>query len=552
MISSRYIIPVDPRDAPVVRAGAVVVGSGVAGLYTALKLADFTEVAVLCKGGVFDSNSYAAQGGIAAAVGAGDSPDLHEEDTLAAGDGLNIRPAVRVVVKESPEAVKDLLRLGALFDRAGEELALAREAAHSRDRVLHAGGDATGRELVRALWEQVRGKPNIRIYEKAAVADVLTVKGRCVGVVAHTGDRGWTVFSAPATVLATGGAGQLYRLTTNPQGATGDGVAMAFRAGAAVRDLEFIQFHPTAYSGSGAPSFLLSEALRGEGAILRNVRGDRFMPGYHPMAELAPRDVVARAIVMEMERTESTHVYLDITHKSPDWLERRFPTIYRFCRSQGLHLGSDWIPVAPAAHYMMGGIVTDLWGCTTVSGLFAVGEAASTGVHGANRLASNSLVEGIVFGKRTADRVRRYLEEAPDLSWPPGGDGEEAAVWSPERRCLAAGLEEDPSSLRLELQAMMSREVGVVRSADSLTRALSALGRWSPSLLSAGRNRDEIEWINLMTVARLVAEAAWFRTESRGAHFRRDYPARDDARWRVHIVFSREGGGWKVRCPEWN
>ncbi|MBX6394194.1 MAG: L-aspartate oxidase [Alicyclobacillaceae bacterium] len=548
MVLSRYIAPVDPRDVPFHRWDAVVVGTGVAGLYTALKLAEWGDVALLCKGKLEDSNTYAAQGGIAAAIGPGDSPAFHEQDTLAAGAGLNDPAAVRVLVEEAPEAIHELVRLGVVFDRGASGYAFAREGAHNRARILHCGGDATGREIVRALSERVREHPRIVLFEETLAVDVLTVRGRCTGILALGCDGRWTSFVAPVTVLATGGAGQLYRHTTNPEGATGDGIAMAYRAGAEVRDLEFVQFHPTAFAKEGVPPFLLSEALRGEGAVLRNILGSRFMESYHPSCELAPRDVVARAIMREMEKTGASWVYLDITHQPKDWAEKRFPNIYHFCRNYGFDLSQDWIPVAPAAHYIMGGVATDLYGQTSVPGLYAVGETASNGVHGANRLASNSLLEGAVFARRVAERVKAVADRHEPV-WPPGSSGDEP--FDPDERTVGEG-HEDVAFLRRELQNMMMKEVGVYRSKETLQRALEALGRWSPDLVRSARGRAEVEWVNLLTVAYLVVTGAWLRRESRGGHYRTDYPETNDQLWCAHLVLSRGRGVRKVRCGGWN
>ncbi|MDI3256790.1 MAG: L-aspartate oxidase [Kyrpidia sp.] len=537
MVTSRYIAAIDPRDAPVSRFGAVVLGAGIAGLSAALALARWCEVAVLCKGKVEESSTFVAQGGIAAAVGPDDSPGLHERDTLAAGAGLSERAAVRTLAEEAPMAIRELIERGTPFDRVGVDYALTREGAHHRNRILHVGGDATGRGIASALIGEARRHPNIALYEDSVVTDVLTVGGRCVGVLALQEPGGWRAFIAGATVLATGGAGQLYARTTNPEGATADGIALAFRAGAEVRDLEFVQFHPTAFAVEKAPAFLVSEALRGEGAILRNAEGHRFMET-HPLRELAPRDVVARAIAGELAKGPGSEVFLDITHKPREWLRARFPNIYRFCQAHGFDLSRDWIPVAPAAHYMMGGVVTDLYGETSVQGLFAVGETASTGVHGANRLASNSLIEGVVFGRRAAERACVLVKGGP-APWPPGsGSGEGCDPALRTVRGEAAGPDVI-ASFRRRLQRLMMSEVGVFRSGESLGRALEMLGGWLPFLVRPVRTRAEAEWVNLLTVAYLVAEAAFLREESRGAHYRADYPDTDDTHWRAHLVFSR-------------
>ncbi|ADG04877.1 L-aspartate oxidase [Kyrpidia tusciae] len=546
MVVPRYVASVDPREALAHEVDAVVIGAGIAGLYAALKLAVWGKVAVLYKGTPEDSNTFAAQGGIAAAVGADDSPNLHAQDTLAAGAGINEPEAVRTLVEEAPSVIRDLIEQGALFDRSDGEYALTREAAHSRRRILHSGGDATGKGIASALLRQVGRHPNITMWERTMVVDLLTVGGRCVGAVAvqeHGRETVWHVFVGAATILATGGAGQLFARTTNPAGATGDGIALAYRAGAEVRDLEFVQFHPTAYAGEGAPVFLLSEALRGEGAVLRNRDGHRFLEN-HPQRELAPRDVVARAIAKELNRGEESRVYLDMTHRSAEWLRDRFPNIYNFLLDQGVDMARDWIPVAPAAHYMMGGVVTDLDGQTKIPGLFAVGETASTGVQGANRLASNSLIEGAVFARRAAERARQegfrqrrsLLLNGPEAA----GEGYPGFIRSLPGPREPGAIE----SFRRELQRLMMKEVGVFRSGDSIARALSGLGRWLPSLVYPVRNLAEAEWVNLLTTAFLVAEAAQLRKESRGAHYRHDFPETNDTEWRAHLVFSRDRGAY--------
>ncbi len=388
-----------------------VVGSGVAGVRAAIELSNAGSVLVLAKSDLSDSATAWAQGGIAVALSDEDEIGLHEQDTINAGDGLCNPESVALLVEEGPKYITQLIEWGTEFDRSGTKLAFTREAAHSRSRILHAHGDSTGREISRALLARAHKIPHLHLRPHAFTTELVMDKGRVTGLrFIDEVDGSLHELKAGAVLLATGGLGQLYRETTNPDVATGDGFAIAYEAGAVLSDMEFVQFHPTALAIQGAPRFLLSEALRGEGGILRNVNLERFMKRYHEAQELAPRDVVARAIVSEMHRTDSKHVYLDMTAKSKEFLEKRFPRIYATCMSYGLDLASDMAPVSPAAHFMMGGVKTDLWGRTSLPGLYAAGETAATGVHGANRLASNSLLEGLVFGARSGEAM---MKDAP-------------------------------------------------------------------------------------------------------------------------------------------
>ncbi|HEU4963404.1 MAG TPA: L-aspartate oxidase [Bacilli bacterium] len=532
---ARFIANFAPEQVTVYDTDVVVVGTGIAGLYTALKVSDYADVTMICKRGLTESNTNWAQGGIAAAIAEGDSPDLHRADTLSAGHGLNSVEAVEVLVNEGPELVADLIRLGTHFDMEDDHLALTQEGAHSRRRILHANGDATGAEIVRALAAKVRESERIDVIEDAFAIDLITAEnGSCKGLL-YEKDGHLTYIRSKATILATGGAGNMYRYTSNPDVTTADGFGMAYRAGAELQDLEFIQFHPTTLTYPEAPRFLISEALRGEGAVLRNLSGERFMPQYHELADLAPRDIVARAIVSEIEKTKSTFVYLDITHQPPELIKSRFPTIYEFCLKYGLDLTTDWIPVAPAAHYVMGGVKTDLHGETNVRRLFACGEASCTGVHGANRLASNSLSEAIVFGKRIADRVRAFLTEPCvhiDLPHVP------VRYPSPVHRL---------DDRKLHMQKVMVRYVGVKRTRDTLEKALAELGRYAPMLSHGYTKRNEWEFINLLTTAILTTQAALLRQESRGGHYRNDFP-KASKQWLKHIAFQRDLGVIEERC----
>jgi L-aspartate oxidase len=510
----------------------IIVGGGVAGLRAAIGLAAAGRVLVLTKAEPAESNTGYAQGGIAAAVADEDSPALHAADTMRAGDGLCDESAVRVLVEQGPPGVRELLDWGARFDRDPDgRPALGREAAHSVRRVLHAG-DATGREIGRVLWQRVRGLPAVETIDHALVTELVVADGGARGVRYFDRDGAEREVRAPATLLATGGAGQVFRETTNPGVATGDGIALAYHAGARVADLEFVQFHPTALNRAGAPRFLISEALRGEGARLVNDRGEPFMTRYHADGDLAPRDVVARSIVRESERTGGA-VFLTLAHLDPDYVRRRFPTIAAMCSQTGLDLARDPIPVGPAAHYIMGGVDTDEWARTSVPGLFAAGEVACTGVHGANRLASNSLLEGLVFGARAAIAMQEPAQPAP-LKADRVGAGSLGLGTSREKRHQA---QRAPSAQRLapeEVRDLMWRSVGLFRDRCGLAHAVAVLeaayaGEY-PGDAGGFRQR------NLVTVARLIARAALRREESRGAHFRADFPARDDAHWRIHLV----------------
>ncbi|MDX3235611.1 L-aspartate oxidase [Streptomyces sp. ME03-5709C] len=525
-------------------ADVVVVGSGVAGLTVALRCAaQGAAVTVVTKARLDDGSTRWAQGGIAAALGEGDTPEQHLDDTLVAGAGLCDEEAVRTLVTEGPDAVRRLIATGAHFDtsEATGEILLTREGGHHRRRIAHAGGDATGAEISRALIEAVRAA-GIEFIENALVLDLLTdAEGRAAGVTLHVmgeGQRdGVGAVRARAVVLATGGMGQVFSATTNPAVSTGDGVALALRAGAEVSDLEFVQFHPTVlFLGPDAEGQqpLVSEAVRGEGAYLVDADGVRFMQGQHELAELAPRDIVAKGITRRMQETGAEHMYLDGRHFGARMWERRFPTILAACRAHGIDPVTQPIPVAPAAHYASGGVRTDLRGRTTVPGLYACGEVACTGVHGANRLASNSLLEGLVF----AERIAADIAEHPAAPGP-------AVVPGRGRSPLL------PSEARFTIQRIMTRGAGVLRSAESLEGAAAALSRMyadAEELLERdGKTAEPCveawEATNLCLVARVLVEAAGRREETRGCHWREDRPERDDAHWRRHLVVRLPSGG---------
>ncbi|HEV2107129.1 MAG TPA: L-aspartate oxidase [Thermomicrobiales bacterium] len=523
----------DPGD--VMRYDVVVIGAGVAGLAFTLRRPPEIRVALVTKGALGESNTRYAQGGLAAAVGADDKPTLHEADTLAAGAGLCDQAAVQALVKGAPAAVAWLLNIGTGFDREGEALLLGREAAHSRRRVLHAGGDATGAEIERALVTRVRHDPRVDIFEGVMASDLLLDGGRCAGVVVDLGadhdDR--VSIQAPLVVVAAGGMGQLWATTSNPAGATADGLAMALRAGIAVADLEFMQFHPTVLRVPGSAAFLVSEAVRGEGAYLRSLEGERFMVEEHPLAELAPRDIVARAIQRQMARDESDHVWLDLRHLDAETVRTRFPSIGAELKRRGLDLAADLIPVAPAAHYAMGGIVASPTGETSLPGLLALGEAACTGVHGANRLASNSLLEGLVFGLAAADRLRQQ-------GLPPAPAGKPSETEA-ERRATDGA--HDAAEMRDRLRATMSRHVAVVRDGRGLGEALREID-WIAASVPSARDRATVELANMVVVARTITQAAHRREESRGAHFRADFPKTDAALDGCHLVHDPRADEW--------
>jgi len=485
----------------------LVVGAGVAGMRAAIELAKAGRVLVVAKDSLRESSSEYAQGGIAAAVGEDDSPELHAQDTLAAGDGLSNPQAVDILVREGPGAIRELVEWGAEFDREGPRLALGREGAHRRRRILHARGDSTGREIARTLYRKAASLRNVEFRSFSAVTDLLLSKEGAAGVVAcDASTQRHVQLQARAVLLATGGLGRVYAHSTNPEVASGDGMAVAWRAGAELSDLEFVQFHPTTLAVEGASGFLLSEALRGEGAYLRNPAGERFMTRCHELAELAPRDVVARAIVAEMERAGAPHVFLDLTHLDGEFVRRRFPRIYATCLRHGIDLTREPAPVRPAAHYAMGGVHTDLEGCTSLPRLYAAGEVASTGVHGANRLASNSLLEAVVFGAR-AGRAMRELAGVP-LGRP-----------------LPLAEPQFPEISEAELRRLAWQHCGIVRSGEALAEACRRL-EGVPLVGTDRPNRALFELRSMQTVALLVARCALARQESRGAHYRSDYPDR--------------------------
>ena len=498
----------------------IVIGSGVAGLRASIELAQSgANVTVLTKDKASESNTEYAQGGVAVVLAEDDNAELHEGDTLVAGAGLCDPKAVETLVTDGTKYVKQLIEWGTEFDREGGKLVMGQEAAHSRRRILHAHGDSTGAEFVRSLIARAGSEKKINLTPFANTESLIVSGGRCVGVrFLDPVLRAPREIYAKAVIMCTGGAGQLYLHTTNPPVATGDGMAMAYVAGAEMADMEFIQFHPTALNLEKAPRFLLSEAMRGEGGLLKNKYGERFMPSYDERGELAPRDIVSRSIVAEMRRTGTRSVYLDMTALDEDFLENRFPKIYETCKHYGLNIASDMLPVSPASHYCMGGIRTDLWGRSTVPGLYAAGEVTCTGVHGANRLASNSLLEGLVFGARAG-------EAAAKDSIRLRGESGESRVDDQKLSALNSPLS---TAVKKRIKRVMWERVGILRDRDSLRRALKEFDQIAAGNLSTSSR-------NFVTLATLVATAALWREESRGGHFRTDFPEQHDD-WRVHSV----------------
>ncbi len=503
----------------------IVVGAGIAGLRASVELASTGRVLCLAKREVTESNTQYAQGGIAAALSDEDQVGLHLEDTLKAGDGLVNEEAARILVEEGPHRIEELIEWGTEFDRTGTKIAFTREGAHSRSRVLHAHGDSTGREIGRALYLKAAALKNISFGEFEFTTELLLSDGAVRGVRLLDQDGQFHQIYARAVLLATGGLGQVYSNTTNPAVATGDGVAMAHRVGAEISDMEFVQFHPTALYLKNAPRFLLSEALRGEGAYLRNIELKRFMPKYHELAELAPRDVVARAIAHELElqhRPDAT-VYLDLSHLKADLVRQRFPTIYATCMQYNIDIATELVPVRPAAHYAMGGVRTDLDGHTSIEGLYAAGEVACTGVHGANRLASNSLLEGLVYGARAATAMREEDSLTPQI----------ASVPAPAQS--SNGNSAEVEAFIRQVQSLMWQHVGVVREGKSLRQVVGELNRLQQQAPQSG-SRLAREAANILETGLLIARSALAREESRGAHYRLDFPLKNDAKWHKHSV----------------
>lgn len=527
----RYLIDFDCQRLGQVFTDVLVIGAGVAGLRAALSASDAAGVVVVTKDRVPDCNTSRAQGGIAVVVDPKDSMAAHVEDTLSVGCGVGHRDAVEVIAREGPARFEELLAWGAAFDVERGAVALGLEGGHSAARIVHARGDATGGEVSRVLAESAAARERIRIFEQCFVIDLLTDDGRCVGALTYHPKYGHQAIWASATILASGGAGCLYRETTNAPSATADGHAIAFRAGVRLRDMELVQFHPTTLYVAGATRALISEAVRGEGALLVDQMGVRFMVDAHPMAELAPRDVVSRAIVRRMAETGATCVFLDVRGLPLGRFESRFPNITRLCRDFDIDVTRDLIPVRPAAHYMIGGAAADLQTHTSMEGLLACGEASSSGVHGANRLASNSLLEGLVFGHRAGVHAAELAAAAGTPTRP------KSLV---HRQSPSERTELDLHDVRNSLRALSWRNLGIERAAGRLEETIDILDFWGRYVMDKVlETRDGWETQNMLTVARCIAQAALARAESRGVHYRTDHPEQDDQNFRGHITLQR-------------
>lgn len=536
----RYLIPFKANRLPQQFTDVLVIGGGVAGLRAAIAAAaEGAEVLLLTKDTIDESNTWYAQGGIAAVLQPLDSYESHVDDTEKGGAGLCDHAAVEVVVREGPQRVLELLEWGVHFDKDSAKphgLAFTREGGHSYARILHAYGDATGKELAQTLIRTVRTRDSIRVSQRSFAIDLLTDEGRCVGATAVVDGRVNVIWSK-RTILASGGAGQLYRETTNPRIATADGHAMAYRAGATLRDMEMVQFHPTTLYVAGSSRALITEAVRGEGAYLVDRNGYRFMKDYHEMAELAPRDVVSRAIVEQIRRTHFTHVYLDVRHLPTPQFRERFPQLARLVDQFEIDVSKKPIPIHPAAHYMIGGVDVDLNGRTSLDGLYAVGEASCTGLHGANRLGSNSLLEGLAFGARAGlDAARGAKDNA--VKFPHQLE---------HRIAPSEKTELDIADVKSSLRSVMWRNVGIERGGERLEETREIVAFWSRYVMDKVFDPDALgdaatagwELQNMLTACFLISTAAYARTESRGAHHRVDYPARDDAHWRLHLLWRR-------------
>lgn len=524
---ARYIVDFDLNQIPQIQTDFLVIGAGAAGLRAAIDTSACGRTVLVTKDKLGESNTMHAQGGIAVAINVGDQAIFHIEDTLKAGDGICNEEAVEIMVKEGIDRVEELVSWGANFDKKGDKLVFTMEAAHSMRRIIHAKGDATGEETEDVLIRKASGLDNIQFMDYRFVIDLLTLDGRCFGAILLDEKRS-KLFAiiARATILASGGLCQMYRYTTNPDVSTGDGCAIAYRAGCELTDMEFVQFHPTTLYVQGAPRFLISEAVRGEGAILVNANGERFMESYHEQAELAPRDVVSRAIVAETARTDTECVFLDLTHLDPAFIKMRFPTISETCSSYGIDISRDLVPVQVSAHFMMGGVKTDLEAKTNVRGLYACGEVACTGVHGANRLASNSLLESLVFSFRAASAARENL----DIKLPA------AALKIKHQRRQTESEQLDHDVFRKSIRKLMWDKVGIIRSAETLRGALAYLQNYTDL---GPVSRSDFELQNMLDLSDPMIEAALLRQESRGAHYRSDYPKQDDDHWQRHITFKR-------------
>ena len=529
----RYLINIDSNSTQQLFTDCLVVGAGIAGLRAAIEVAEHLNVIMVCKGTLDKSNTWKAQGGIASVLNKADTFDSHVADTIKTGCGICDESIVDMVVRQGPELMVQLLSWGAEFDQTDDHLATTLEGGHSHARVAHAHGDETGRIIAQALIKKVRQNPNIKIIENLYVVDLLTNDdNKCTGVIGYDAQKGPQIIWATSTILATGGAGRLYRETTNPEVATADGIAMAYRAGAVLQDLEFMQFHPTTLYIAGASRALITETLRGEGAVLLDNKGRRFMKEYHESAELAPRDIVSRAILAQMRKTEATHVYLDVRGFDKVYFSKRFPLINELLESFDIDIGSDLVPVRPSAHYMIGGVKADISAGTSIENLYVCGEVASTGLHGANRLGSNSLLEGLVFGKIAGQSVSQYK------------NGRASHIKRPLIKYQIPHSDRtrlDAADVGNSLRALMWRNVGITRWDQPLAEAQEIIRFWQRYVMDKIFDSPQgWECQNMLTVCQLMAKSARQRRESRGVHFRSDFPDTDDKHFKKHIDVSKE------------
>ncbi len=524
-----FLISFNTTNLPCEEVDFLIAGGGIAGLSAALELKSFNTLLVY-KDGFADSCTYNAQGGIASAIAEGDSPLKHKEDTLLTGCGISNPEAVEVLVKEGIDRIKDLIDMGLVFDKEKGKYNFTREGGHSCSRILHIEGDFIGKNIITFLYNKVRAEKKIKILHSHFIIDLISAENKITGALIYDRNKKRIfIVKSKAFILATGGAGNIFQETTNPLGITGDGLSIAYRRGVELVDLEFYQFHPTTLYLAGAPRFLISESARGEGAILKNNKGERFMSDYHPLGELAPRDVVTRAIIDQMKKTGTNCVYLDLSGIKYN-LKKRFPQIYSFCKSYGVDIEKTLVPVRPAAHYFMGGIKTDIWGKTNLENLYACGETACTGVHGANRLASNSLLEGLVYGvraaRKAAEKARQKIEK------------NEVKYSFPQK----ADILIDKEDLKRSIKSLMWRNVGIERENSSLNIAAKKFDEWEKyAFLKEFSDITGFEVLNMFIISSLITVSALMRKESRGTHYRKDYPTQNDKTWKKHIVVSKKG-----------
>ena len=519
----RYLTDFDSGQTEIIETDFLVIGSGVAGLTTAIESANAGRVTIITKDEIAEGSTWHAQGGIAVSLADGDEPEFHMEDTLKAGVGLCSRKAVKILVEEGVTRVEELISWGAKFDMEKGHLSFTQEGAHKIRRIIHAMGDATGEEVHKTLTRKARETKNIRFMSHTFLIDLITKGNECIGALTMSKNGRLRIISACATILASGGIGQLYRNTTNPPVATGDGLAAAWRAGCEIQDMEFIQFHPTTLYLPRTPCFLISESARGEGGILKNSNGEVFMEKYHEMGDLAPRDVVSRAIFNQMWRTKSNTVFLDMRHLKSGFLKKRFPNIFSTCKQYGIDISKKLIPVRPTAHFLMGGVKTNLSAETNIKRLLSCGESASVGVHGANRLASNSLLEGLVFGKRAGISASKYLRQASPHFKKTG------------RMKVRTTAKSGTGKIKMAIKKLMEEKAGIIRCEKSLKESLVKLQEWD-KILKPACSREELELKNMTTVACMVTSSALKRKESRGAHYRSDFPDINNRSWKKHTV----------------